>query len=644
MILSGGNDWLTYESFARDIRNGDLLLLAGAPLGQGSPFYYQVLYPYLLAAGHLLVGESLQGIVLLQLLGVALEIFLAVLSVSGPLVALLAVLMASSTGIFGEWFTLAGLLLSENVLLLVFSLLLFTITRLARPPTLKQCLLVGALMGVAVLTRATAWLAVPFLVLLLTRSPKSQGQGPGLGAGDRTLDIGLLTLDVRWARMGRVLALLLPVLALAALIPLRNLVAAGSPVLLPTQGREIVVQGLVPNRHEITTEPWLSWRQRHDPNLVAVAEAIANAPAGVAGRLLDKTAYVLGFPRPAGGPELPRIFWPMLLLWILAPLGFLRGPRSPVAWAALILAVTHCLSLVVVMSQPAYYYRYAMPATLPLAIWDALALASLLRGLPDRGASALLHAQHLASDWLRRLSRPLGPRVPALALAGVVAIGALASQVSSDAFGDDRAALAAFLAGAVGANDLLFLDAAEAFPRGYPGPAASHVVSANDTAAVLAELLHGRRRALFFERFQAGADSMPLARFLLEKYGREESQRWFQGYRLRHYALADVPVGGDAGVHPARANFENLVVLEGADYGPSAEGQDARLADTTWARRGTAPARPYVLCCTGRPGSGSRPATPASCTSSMRTTVCGVSETSCPRAALPQPPPGFLER
>lgn len=49
MVLDGGSDPLTYETYARDILLNEPLLKMGRAVGQGVAFYYQPLYPYLLS-------------------------------------------------------------------------------------------------------------------------------------------------------------------------------------------------------------------------------------------------------------------------------------------------------------------------------------------------------------------------------------------------------------------------------------------------------------------------------------------------------------------------------------------------------------------------------------------------------------------
>jgi hypothetical protein len=66
VILSGGDDWLSYETMARDIGLNGLWMTGGAALGHGNPFYLQPLYPYFVAACHWLWGDGLFGVHLVQ--------------------------------------------------------------------------------------------------------------------------------------------------------------------------------------------------------------------------------------------------------------------------------------------------------------------------------------------------------------------------------------------------------------------------------------------------------------------------------------------------------------------------------------------------------------------------------------------------
>lgn len=371
VVLTGGDDWLTYETFARDIRDNSLLMLQGKAPGTADAFYYQPLYPYVLALLHLLVGESVQGILVLQLLAVGLVILLAFLALPRNTATVVSfAVVGLGTGVFREWMMLAGRLLSENLLMVVLAALLFVVARLDRGnrdvgpegpigsiPSTRSMLLVGVLLGIAGLARSTSWLATPFILFVLLK-----------GTPRHELKMRLLVAVV-------------PIVVLAALVPARNIVAAGNPAILPTSGSVNLYLGNVPHGRKITSEPWLSLSKSYDPRLIAVAEAVVSAPDQVAQMVADKFVYVLGFPRSMDADN-PILFWPILSLWLLAPLGLLSRQHSRLAWVAIILALAHVASLVVFFPNN-YYYRLEMPATLPLALWDGIAVASVVNGVPN---------------------------------------------------------------------------------------------------------------------------------------------------------------------------------------------------------------------------------------------------------------------
>lgn len=74
MVMPGGDDPMTYEWYSRDILFNGILMTLGAPVGTGEPFYYQALYPYFLAAVHLVSGEGMFGVLLMHRLLVALAV------------------------------------------------------------------------------------------------------------------------------------------------------------------------------------------------------------------------------------------------------------------------------------------------------------------------------------------------------------------------------------------------------------------------------------------------------------------------------------------------------------------------------------------------------------------------------------------
>ncbi|MBV8086006.1 MAG: hypothetical protein JO247_14450, partial [Chloroflexi bacterium] len=239
-ILSGGNDWLDYEGLSRGIRDGSWLMLQGAPLGHAAPIFAQALYPYFLALEHVVAGETVQSVLLLHLLATAVVVALVAAAILRRPMGLPGLVLVLATGVIASWFDLAGYLLSENLLLLLFAGMLFYIGRFEECLSRRHVAVAGVFMGLAILTRTTPWLAVPFLVVIVCRAADRRAWRPNA------------------------VAFLLPVLLLAALIPARNLIATGTPTPLPTAGGLNFSAGIVPPGRTITTEPWLSLSQTHD--------------------------------------------------------------------------------------------------------------------------------------------------------------------------------------------------------------------------------------------------------------------------------------------------------------------------------------------------------------------------------------------
>jgi hypothetical protein len=69
--LTAGDDWLTYESNARDIMRQGWLMPNGSELGAGTSYFFYPLYPYVLAGAHWLTGDDYGAVVLLNGLCVA---------------------------------------------------------------------------------------------------------------------------------------------------------------------------------------------------------------------------------------------------------------------------------------------------------------------------------------------------------------------------------------------------------------------------------------------------------------------------------------------------------------------------------------------------------------------------------------------
>ncbi|HUR08067.1 MAG TPA: glycosyltransferase family 39 protein, partial [Nonomuraea sp.] len=169
VIQSGGNDWLAYESYARDILLNGPLLTEGRPLGQGAPFYYQPLYIYWVALTHLLLGESLFAPLFMNaVLGIAAGVGLYLLTreLFGRAAAVLAVPLFElyRLTVFAPT---AGLLLSENLLFPLVPAFLLVLIRLARSGRYGTAAGAGLVLGLAGLARTTPLALLPPALLIL---------------------------------------------------------------------------------------------------------------------------------------------------------------------------------------------------------------------------------------------------------------------------------------------------------------------------------------------------------------------------------------------------------------------------------------------------------------------------------------------
>jgi hypothetical protein len=171
VILGGGQDYLTYESYARDI-------LLDGPIGLRS----HRLYPYFLALTHLIFGEDLSGVYMVQWLLAGLIVML-VWKISVRLFGAQAGYAALVLGLF--YFVvrlapIAGLLLTENLFMPLLVLWTLSMIRMAAPEAATgDTVCAGIIGGLSALSRPpsiVAWVfAVPVLALSRQRAGRSQG-------------------------------------------------------------------------------------------------------------------------------------------------------------------------------------------------------------------------------------------------------------------------------------------------------------------------------------------------------------------------------------------------------------------------------------------------------------------------------------
>jgi len=210
ILLHLGDDWLTYETQARDVLQHGLLMNNGDAPFTGQPWYFQSFYAYLLAGLHALTGSGLAGIIFVQyLLFGALAVFAA--GIAGDLwdrrTAVVAGLLAVAVG---EIYVLPfdGRLLGEDFALPIFFASLWLLLRQLRTGSKTELIWAAALMGLAANLRTTIILFLPIPVIALLARRKAASAA-------------LFT------------AIVLPELGL---VVLRNYLASGQPALVPLSG------------------------------------------------------------------------------------------------------------------------------------------------------------------------------------------------------------------------------------------------------------------------------------------------------------------------------------------------------------------------------------------------------------------------
>jgi 4-amino-4-deoxy-L-arabinose transferase-like glycosyltransferase len=368
-ILSGLDDWLVYESSARDILLNGLLMDGGQ--GHAPPFYGQPLYLYALALAHRATGENLFGPLVLQFAALGLVVvatgvlarraFGAQLDGLAALAAMLVLLQLEP-----EHFKIARQLFNENLYMPLVMASLIVVVGLARrraPPVWWQALLAGALIGLTAIARSQFLLWVPFALLVLLLAWRRD----------------------RWTAAVLVLGVVL--------------------VILPVTGRNWVVSGqLVP----ISSGAGASLLEFHRPPPGLVdPSALQKDPLFEALHLDQQTRTVLAFIRadprgylatlvPLGahsvglqGRNDPGVYYPLLLTVLLYLASFVfRRTRALHVWPIHAFVATH-LVVLVLFEADTYGYRLVMPMYAPMVACAAQVPLALLRVLVRVTRSAL---------------------------------------------------------------------------------------------------------------------------------------------------------------------------------------------------------------------------------------------------------------
>ncbi len=399
VILSGGNDWLAYESFARDVLlDGPLL----GTVGQGQPYYYQPLYVYWLALIHLILGEGLFGpLVMNAALGVAasLLVYLVARDLFGRLAAVVAMLLfaAYRVTVFAPT---TDLLLSENLLVPLVPLLLFLLARAARTASWWAIVGAGVVLGLAGLARTTPLAVLPIALLALGLGFRRLGlSGPAAGSRLAVLvAVSLLTISPAAIRNYLVSGRLVPITSSVG-ANLWEMHRPSQRVDLSRIDRQLLYEQLQLDRQ--TRE---------------VLEFIRQDPAGYATTLAPMALYAIGFVGAPGGTADVQLGLLGVCLAYLLVTALVSSARRPATWPLHGFVWTHLAAVTLVFSNQ-YGFRLVLPmyaAMIPV-VGQGIAVAS---GWAASGRGSAIRRRATAIQV-----RPADPKV-ALPLA-IVALGSL---------------------------------------------------------------------------------------------------------------------------------------------------------------------------------------------------------------------------
>jgi hypothetical protein len=369
VILEGGQDWLTYESYARDILLNGPLMTLGEPLGKGKPFFFQPFYPYYLAGLHWLTGEGLWGPIVLQVFGVGVAgvlVYFLGKRLFGPLAGVAALALFLVLGLTQlDW--IARKLLSENLYFVVLPAAMLLLIRAIDERRTLDVVWAGLLLGVCAITRAPTLLFVPGAALILALSWRRDGQ-PWRRAALAFLLLGLCTASV------------------AALVPLRNYVVSGRPALVATNGGATLLLAHQPSEQVrlggIDRDPYYNALKLDRPTR-EVVEFARQDPLGYVGTLVPLGLYSVGVSGAVeGNPAIAPDVLLITVLYVVAVIA-LPGARALRALPLHLFVVIH-LAIMMTFLPYVYGYRQVLPMQVLMLVFDGALLARVTGRLCER--------------------------------------------------------------------------------------------------------------------------------------------------------------------------------------------------------------------------------------------------------------------
>jgi 3-dehydroquinate dehydratase len=365
--LTGGDDWLGFESRSRDILQNGPLMTLGAPLGEGAAYFYHPFYPYVLALVHAVTGESLFGPIFIHFLILAATALLmwsfarslfGTVAASCALVALLIVFELD----FIRYYTIT--LLSENLYVLTVTLCLMAFARWARTGRVALLIQAGGWAGISAATRpAMMMFLLPALAVTVAIAFRQRrGWWPWHAAG---------IAGASW------MAVVLP-------FTIRNWIVARRLVLISDGlGGGFIAHNVPPG---VDAVPYLDSYAGGIGNSLAVLWRVAiEHPVAVASLQLQKLGFTLGMVHWFDGyrphPELVAISLLYLLMMVMSPV-----MRRAEVWPIHAFVLSHVASMALT-SPWNYGYRLILPPFVYTTTLSVAAAAAMLINVQARRAA-----------------------------------------------------------------------------------------------------------------------------------------------------------------------------------------------------------------------------------------------------------------
>ncbi|MFP5379325.1 MAG: glycosyltransferase family 39 protein, partial [Vicinamibacteria bacterium] len=345
-----------------DILFNVVIMRGGLPAGQAEPFYYQPLYPYVLALTHVVFGEDTFGIVFLQRLGMWAAVLAAwriAARLFGPREALatLAVAVVFALAALAPW---TRILLGEAVFVPLVMVSAWTLVVVSQGAGTGAGVGAGVAGGLATLSRSTllpAWIVVVPLVAAVRRR--------------------------RALSTAPVAALAVALALVVGTATLRNWIASGQVVPIATSFAVNFELGNPPppdlDPHDVVSHTWLA-ALPVDPRTARVIDGAWHAPGAFVAGLGRKALYVFGIFEP----HIPGRGWSP---WLVASsllgltgllLAWRRGSGAPERWLPAALALSHFAAVTLIFPH-AHGDRMILPFHALLLPYAGLAVAALVR-------------------------------------------------------------------------------------------------------------------------------------------------------------------------------------------------------------------------------------------------------------------------